>query len=472
MESRTRTLETAPDLVRESFERLRHDSRTRLPWSVERRRTGLQRFERALLAGQWDLVEACSRDFGYRDADETRLAEVLPALSACRYLRKKLKSLARPSRRGLPWFFHPASAYVQYEPLGVVGIISPWNYPAVLALKPLLYAYAAGNRVILKPSERTPRVSAWLAAFVEEVFPPDEAVVVQGGVGVSRQVSSLPLDHLIFTGSGQTGRAIAKQAAAHLTPLTLELGGKCPTVIHESFPIADAARLLFKGKFWNAGQTCVAPDLAYVHESKLSGLVEGLKLWARKREKRRVPMTSMVDARHRDHVQGLLEDARRKGAEVRVLNGAESEMSPHLVLNTTLEMRVRQEEIFGPLLPVVTYTSLDQVFEELRRMPDPLLVYYFDRDRDRQQEVLTRTRSGGVCFNETLLSYAVPQLPFGGIGASGQGLYDGPEGFYAMSQKRSVYRTRLWNLPRGVVPPHGFLTGLMYRLVFGPRGRR
>jgi acyl-CoA reductase-like NAD-dependent aldehyde dehydrogenase len=362
-------------------------------------------------------------------------------------------------------YFLPGRAWVEPLPLGVVGIIAPWNYPVNLVLAPLVGALAAGNRAIIKPSELTPRTSALLAETLRERFRADEIAVVEGGAEVAEAVTHLPLDHLFFTGSTSVGKKVAMAAAANLVPVTLELGGKSPAWIHPEYPLAKAAERIAVGKLFNAGQTCIAPDYVLVaegHDEELARHLEAAAHRAYPDLPRSPDYSAIVSERHLQRLVGLLDDARSRGARLVPLGppaGASSrKLTPTVVLGATLDMKVMQEEIFGPILPILPYSSLEGAREQICRGPRPLALYYFDDDARRAEGLLRRTVSGGASINDTLVHFAQEALPFGGVGASGQGAYHGVAGFDRFSHMRGVLSASALAPARQVQsPPYGRL---------------
>ncbi|RRV83960.1 coniferyl aldehyde dehydrogenase [Stutzerimonas stutzeri] len=427
---------------------------------AQTRRQWLNALRDVLAGNQQALVEAISADFGNRSADETLLAEIMPSLHGIRYARRHLRGWMKPSRRRVGLAFQPASARVIYQPLGVVGIIVPWNYPLYLAIGPLVGALAAGNRVMLKMSESTPATGALLQRLLAQVFPENQVAVVLGDVEVGRAFARLPFDHLLFTGATHIGRDVMRAAADNLTPVTLELGGKSPAIVSATVPLADAAERIAFGKCINAGQTCVAPDYVLVPRARLEGFVDAY----REAVQRLYPSladnpdyTAIINARQLARLQDYLDDARAKGAEVVPLfTEAQQRRMPHcLLLEVNEHMRVMHEEIFGPLLPIIPYDELDEALAYVNARPRPLALYYFGYDRPEQQRVLDSTHSGGVCLNDTLLHVAQDDLPFGGIGPSGMGHYHGREGFLTFSKAKSVFAKQRFNAARLVYPPYG-----------------
>ncbi|HEY0096507.1 MAG TPA: coniferyl aldehyde dehydrogenase, partial [Archangium sp.] len=369
-----------------------------------------------------------------------------------RHARRHLKQWMRRKRVGSTWFLEPSRAFYQYQPLGVVGVIGAWNYQLLLTLGPLVDALAAGNHVMLKPSEITPRSAEVISRIIAEAFPPEYVTCVTGGPEVASDFSALPFDLLFFTGSTRVGELVMKAAAANLTPVTLELGGKSPAIVHDSYPVARAAERIMMGKLFNAGQTCVAPDYVLLPAGREAAFEDEARrvvaaLYPRLADN--PDYTRIVSPRHFARVRGLVEDAREKGARVVPL-GAETGtpddrmIPPTLVFAPGDEMEVMREEIFGPVLPVVTYRTLDEAIAYVNARPKPLALYYFDESARRVDEVLARTLSGGVTINDCVFHLAQHNLPFGGVGPSGMGHYHGFDGFVTFSKKRGVMVQRRW----------------------------
>ncbi|MFJ5299894.1 coniferyl aldehyde dehydrogenase [Pseudomonas sp. NPDC088368] len=416
------------------------------------------------------LIEAISTDFSHRCADETLLAELMPSLHNIRYARRHLKKWMRTSRRSVGMAFQPASAKVIYQPLGVVGVIVPWNYPLYLAIGPLVGALAAGNRVMLKLSESTPATGELLKTLFARIFPEDLVAVVLGEAEVGMAFSKLPFDHLLFTGATSIGRHVMRAAAENLTPVTLELGGKSPAIVSQDVPIMDAAERIAFGKTMNAGQTCVAPDYVLVPANRIDEFVDAY----RQAVKRFYPTladnpdyTAIINPRQMARLNGYIADASSKGAQIVSLyeQGQGRRMPFSLLLDVNDDMLVMQDEIFGPLLPIVPYERIEQAFDYINRRPRPLALYYFGYDKAEQNRVLEQTHSGGVCLNDTLLHVAQDDLPFGGIGPSGMGHYHGHEGFLTFSKAKGVFIKQRVNAARLIYPPYGkAIQKLIYKL--------
>ncbi|QXH36081.1 coniferyl aldehyde dehydrogenase [Pseudomonas muyukensis] len=436
------------------------------------RRQWLKSLREALVNEQQALIAAIDSDFSGRSRDETLIAELLPSVQGLRHAERHLQRWMRPSRRRAGLAFQPASAKVLYQPLGVVGVIVPWNYPLFLAIGPLTGALAAGNRVMLKLSEATPATGLLLKALLERVFPADLVSVVLGEVEVGQAFSRLPFDHLLFTGATGVGRHVMQAAAHNLTPVTLELGGKSPAIVSQQVPLDTAAERIAFGKHLNAGQTCVAPDYVLVPRNRLGAFAEAYQRAVRRQFPRvtdNPDYTRIINPRQLQRLEHLLADARARGAQVLDLYPDEPRqgrcLPPHLLLEVNDDMQVMHEEIFGPLLPLVPYDSLDQALAYINQRPRPLALYYFGYDRAEQARVLRDTHSGGVCLNDTLLHVAQDDLPFGGIGPSGMGHYHGHEGFLTFSKAKAVLAKQRINAARLIYPPYGkALQRLVYKL--------
>jgi coniferyl-aldehyde dehydrogenase len=434
----------------------------------------LDLLSRQIKANRHAFAAAISEDFGNRSAAESDFAEIITALNGIQHTKRHLAKWMKPQRRAVHWSFRPSTARVLYQPLGIVGIISPWNYPLILSLSPIADALAAGNRVMLKPSELTPRVSALLKRMLNEVFPEDQVGVVLGGPDAARDFARLPFDHLLFTGSTAIGREVMRAAAENLTPVTLELGGKSPVVVCRDYPLKKAARMIAIGKYLNAGQTCIAPDYVLVPEDLAESFAETFLAETRALYPTisgNPDYSSIVSDRHYRRLIALIDEARAGGARVLQREdsaaAAERKVPPTVLLHTGADMAVMREEIFGPILPVLPYTDLDQAIRSINSGPRPLALYCFSNDHAVVDGVLARTISGGVTVNGTLMHVAQDDLPFGGIGASGIGAYHGRDGFIRLSHARAVLEiSRFSGLDR-LAPPYGRLFKFMTRLMLG-----
>lgn len=405
-----------------------------------------------------DLADAISADFGHRARPETMLAEVAPVLDGIAATRRRLGRWMRPERRHVSLNFQPGRAWIEYLPVGVVGIVAPWNYPLFLTAGPLIDALAAGNRVTIKPSEITPRFSALFAQTVEETFDPEWVTVVTGGPDVAAAFCAQPWDHLLYTGSTAVGRKVAQAAAENLTPVTLELGGKSPAIVAPDYDVMAAARSIAVGKFFNAGQTCIAPDYVLIDRGRAESFAQAVLVQARKMYPRiagNPDFTSIVSERHYARLSELLGEVERAGA--RVMRFEESmndrRMEPTIVLDAPAESRLMREEIFGPILPVIATDGLAGAIDYVNAQPRPLALYAFTRDRATERHILGRTISGGVTINGTMLHCALHDLPFGGVGPSGMGAYHGRDGFIRMSHARAHYKPGAFTALEMLAPP-------------------
>ena len=428
--------------------------------SAEQRIAWLQALRKVLAAEQQLIAETISADFSHRSHDETRLAELMPSLEGIDYACKNIQRWMKPAKRKVGLAFQPAKAQVLYQPLGVVGVIVPWNYPLFLSIGPLTGALAAGNRVMIKMSEHTPRTAQLLKELLGKVFSEDLVCVVQGEVDVAVAFAELPFDHLLFTGSTQVGKQVMHAAAKNLTPVTLELGGKSPAIISADIPLADAAQRIAFGKTVNAGQTCVAPDYILAPEDRVTDFVAALRTAVLKFYPKLADnpdCTAIINQQHRQRLQDTIADAVNQGAQAIAIHPEtqDQRLPLTLLLNVTDEMRVMQEEIFGPILPIISYTSLDDALAYIRQRPRPLALYYFGHERDEQQYVLHNSHAGGVCINDTLLHVAQHDLPFGGIGPSGMGHYHAHEGFLTFSHSKAVFSKQRFNAAKLIYPPYG-----------------
>ena len=434
------------------------------PPTLKQRRDDLTKLKQAILARQDKFVAALNADFGHRARQESLMLDLGSTVGGINYLISNLRRFMRPERRHVGAIFKPGSAKVVYQPLGVVGIVAPWNFPVSLALTPLATALAAGNRVMLKPSEMTPATTEVLASMLTKTFGEEQIAVVTGDAETGKAFSSLPFDHLFFTGSIPVGRAIMRAASENLVPVTLELGGKSPVIVDDDYALETAARRIAYGKCANGGQICTSPDYLLLPKGKTEDFVAAFRREIDSLYPEIVDnpdFTSIVNQRHFARLSGLVEDAKAKGARVVEFGTKQSSDSqsrqfpPVLLLDVTDEMAVMQEEIFGPILPVATYDGLDDAIAYVNARPRPLALYFFGNDAASQRKVLERTTSGGVLINDTILHYAQDDLPFGGIGSSGMGAYHGIEGFKTMSHAKAVFKQARFNLVDLFRPPFG-----------------
>lgn len=460
---------TPLDTLRPTLDTLRAAWQARRPDAAQRR-DDLARLRDALRRRLDEMADAIAADFGHRSRQESLIADGMTVLTDIDHLRRTLRGWMRPRRVAPGWKLWPARAQLRPVPLGVVGVIAPWNYPVNLALIPLATAIAAGNHVYLKPSEHTPRTSAFLASLLAEVFPPERVTVALGDADVGAAFAGLPFDHLVFTGSTAVGRKVMAAAAPNLTPLTLELGGKSPAIVCPGHPLDRAAARLVTGKLFNAGQTCIAPDYVLVDAARRDALLEALRFEVADRyadaAARAADYSHIVSDAQFQRLSGLLDDARERGLTVLPLldvDGARA-FPPTLVVDPGADAAVMGEEIFGPILPVIGYRTLDEAIDFVNARERPLALYPFG-SRAQVEAILAKTVAGGVTVNDTLLHFAANRLPFGGVGASGMGAYHGRAGFDAMTKALPV----LWQ-PRIAVtdwlrPPYARIAALIDRMV-------
>ncbi len=437
------------------------------PPDAARRIRALGDLLKAVRARREDFVKAISDDFGGRARQETLLLEVFPLVDNIQHAIRQLPRWMRPRPAAAGWQFLPGSARVVYQPLGAVGIIGAWNYPLLLSLSPLVSALAAGNHAMLKPSELAPHTAELLSRLVAELFSPDYVTVVTGGPETGATFAALPFDHLLFTGSTRVGKIVMRAASEHLTPVTLELGGKSPALVHPDFPAHTAAVRIMAGKLYNAGQTCIAPDYALVEAGAREEFVRLASEAAATMYPKVVDnpdFTRIVNREHYHRLRNMVGDATQKGAEMLEVNPAHEAVNeqnrvfpPTILWNVSDRMTVMQEEIFGPVLPVVTYRSLDEAIAYVNARPRPLALYYFDYSSKRVEAVLALTTSGGVTINDTLLHIAQNDLPFGGVGPSGMGSYHGFDGFLTFSKKKGVFVQSRFTTLGLLRPPYGEL---------------
>ncbi|CAI8876513.1 coniferyl aldehyde dehydrogenase [Pseudomonas neuropathica] len=417
------------------------------PWTAEQRCELIDRAIGLLVDYQDDIIEALSADFGHRSPDFSRMLDVLGPLASLKYTKAKIAEWMQPDQRATD----RGEAWVQYQPLGVVGILTAWNFPGNMVFNGLAGALAAGNRVMIKVSEYNPKTSALLARIFREVYAEDEVAIITGGPDIGHAFSQQPFDHLLFTGASSIGKHVMRAAAENLVPVTLELGGKSPTIISRTADLKVAVTKILTGKLHNAGQICLAPDYVFVPEEQQEAFIATVRevvatLFPTLLEN--PDYTSLINARHFERLHGYLNEAREAGVELIELNPADEDFSgqphhkmvPTLLRNPGDELQVMQDEIFGPLLPFKTYNSFAEVVSYINSRPRPLGLYYFGNDAGEEAFVLNRTTSGGVTLNDVLRHGGVETLPFGGVGNSGMGCYHGIDGFRTFSHGKSVLR--------------------------------
>ncbi len=461
-----------PQLFAAEFAALRANAPALRAQAVATRRQRLGRLADWLVANRVAIQQALFQDFK-KPPEETDLTEIWPSLTEIRHSSRQLGKWAAPRRVGTPLALAGTRGWVQVEPKGVVLIIAPWNYPFYLAIDPLASALAAGNAVVIKPAEQTPTTSALLRRLAEELFRPDEVLVLEGGREVASELLRLPWDHIFFTGSPQVGKIVMRAAAEHLSGLTLELGGKSPAIVDETANLRDAAEKIVWGKFVNAGQTCVAPDYllvqASVHDELLAEMSRAIgKYYGSDNEsiKASKSFARIVNAHHFGRLAALLEDAQTRGATV-VQGGSLDEhqcyLEPTILADVPAGAAILEEEIFGPLLPVLTFEHLPETVAYVNARPKPLAQYVFTASPANRRYLLDSIAAGGAAVNETIIQLAHPDLPFGGVGNSGLGKAHGHAGFLAFSNEKAVLRQRVGLT--GIKPFYPPYTGRVRRLL-------
>ncbi|MFU8814015.1 MAG: coniferyl aldehyde dehydrogenase [Pseudomonadales bacterium] len=463
--------ETSRDHMLSLVERQREDYLREGVVSADKRKDRLERAIGLLKAHEKRLVEAMDADFGHRSEHQSLFTDVAASIGPLRHAQKHLARWMRPEKRKVgpfPLNLLGAKARVEYQPLGVVGVISPWNFPVNLTFTPLAGVLAAGNRCIIKPSEYTPATSEVMAEIFPTAFDELEIAIVTGGPQTGADFSSLPFDHLLFTGATSVARHVMRAAADNLVPVTLELGGKSPVVVGRSTDIQKTTDAIMTGKLLNAGQICLAPDYVFVPEERMDEFVSS----SQRSVARMYPTlldnpdyTSVIDQRHYDRLNGYVEEARAAGARVVEINpaGEDFRQQPHhkipptLIVDPSEDLKVMQDEIFGPILPVKGYARIEETIDYINHKPRPLGLYYFGRDAAEQRSVLTHTTSGGVTVNDVIMHVAQEDLPFGGVGPSGMGAYHGFDGFRAFSHAKSIFTQSRINVAElaGLRPPYG-----------------
>ncbi|MCO4811404.1 MAG: coniferyl aldehyde dehydrogenase [Gammaproteobacteria bacterium] len=435
--------------------------------STEQRIERLNKAIDLLITHSDALCAAMRDDFGHRSMDASLAFDIGGSIDALKYAKRHLRKWMRPEKRSpqFPLGLFGAKASVRYQPKGVVGIISPWNFPVNLAFAPLAGVLAAGNRAMIKPSEFTEQTSGLMAELIGQYYQEDEVAVVTGGPEIGAAFSELPFDHLVFTGATSVARHVMRAAAENLVPLTLELGGKSPVIVGNSADMQKVALRTMTCKTLNAGQICLAPDYVLLPEGKANEFATAAKSAIETMYPSGVTRsddyTAVINERHYNRLQACAEDARNKGAKIVDLDSSETStdspyrMPPALVLEPEDDMQVMQDEIFGPLLPVKTYSSIEQAIAYINARPRPLAVYYFGDDTAEQDRVLTETVSGGATINDVLFHIAQEDLPFGGIGPSGMGCYHGKDGFNEFSHRKAVYTQTKADLMSVLRPPYG-----------------
>ncbi len=435
----------------------------------------LKKLKKVIEDRRVEIAKALYMDFR-KPESETELTEIHSVLDEINHTVKKLAKWMQRKRVGTPITLIGARSYIQYEARGICLIIAPWNYPFQLALNPLVAAIAAGNVCVLKPSEKTPNTSLIIEKIIKECFAPDEVLTVLGGVEVSKMLLDMPFDHIFFTGSTAVGKIVMEKAAKHLTSVTLELGGKSPVIVDESADLDMAADRIMWGKFVNAGQTCVAPDYVFVHEKVKTAFLEKCKIAISRaygetddQRERSDSFARLVDDGAFKRLRGHLDDCQNQGGTF-LIGGVHSEadryLAPTILSDINDQMTIMNEEVFGPLLPVKTYTNLDYVINYIQTHDKPLALYLFTNNSEIEKRILSETTSGGIVINQVLIHFANANLPFGGVGSSGMGNYHGEFGFRAFSHARAVLKQGKFALIGLYFPPYGtMLSKIAFRLL-------
>jgi len=448
--------------IQSAFERLKEVSQQTPYPSYKERLSGLTKLQDALLKHETSLLDALQKDFGCRAHEESRILELIPTLGEIKHAKRHLKKWMRPERRSVHISSFPASAKIFYQPKGVIGVISPWNYPVLLSLGPLVGALSAGNRAMLKLSEFCPETNTVLRRIVNEALGDKWVEVVEGEADAANALSSQPLDHLLFTGSTSVGRIVMQNAAKNLTPVTLELGGKSPLLVAQSADLRDVAEKLVFGKLVNAGQTCVAPDYVLCHHTQKQTLVDHIKEVVDEYYPQGIlspDYTSIINERQLARLKAYLENATELGAICENLmpeSGLEKDgkLAFHIVRQPTDDMDVMKDEIFGPILPILVYSEIQSALSYIHSKPRPLSMYVFSKEESDKKLCEEQIVSGSLVMNHTLIQVAQPDLPFGGVGPSGMGVYHAEEGFKTFSHGRSVLDKKGFNSLKLLKPPY------------------
>lgn len=447
------------------------------PIPRQERIEALDRFQTALYEQRLDLASTINQDYGGRSTAETLLMEIFVLIDEIRHTKRHLRKWMSPNHVMPNWQFLPGRARYVYQPLGVVGVMGAWNYQLLLSLSPMIGAISAGNHVMVRPSELAPLTAELMRKIIADCFPEEYVTVITGGLEVSQAFSALPFDHLIFTGSTNVGKIVMRNAAEHLTPVTLELGGKSPALIGEGYDLKSAAHAVLHGKLSNAGQTCVAPDYVLIHENSRDEFVQLCADTAASFYPSLVKnpdYTHIISDRHYQRLEQITAEVANKSGTVRTVNPANEECSiengvfpPTIVYDCADDCVAVNEEIFGPILPIVTYRTLDEAMDYINDRPRPLALYYFNHDRSLSKKVIDGTMSGGVTMNGCLYHLVQNNLPFGGVGDSGMGAYHGLDGFQTFSKKKAIFYQSRFSLSKFLRPPYGnlfsFLLGTLMR---------
>lgn len=436
--------------------------------SLTSRINAIKTIKKILLTHKNEILNALNDDFGFRDQNESIITEVLPSISNINYVLKHLPEWLEPEKRHVSLLHWPAKNYVFYQPKGIIGIIVPWNYPLILAIIPIVYALASGNSVMVKLSEYSKNLEHILIKLFSQYFAKEKLIFIEGGIETAKVFSQLPFDHLFFTGSTEVGKAVMRNAAENLTPVTLELGGKSPVIIAKNInnkQLKKAIKSILFAKYLNSGQTCIAPDYLYVPKEKLDEIISLFKASYQKflnQGKNKEKITSLIHQKHYQRIQNLLYDEKINSDQIKTLSIENNKNSDNnlrqlelqLVINPNNNSQLMKEEIFGPILPILTYEHLDDVISYINQNNRPLSLYFYG-DKKTFKHILKQTHAGGLCFNEALMQIAQDDLPFGGIGHSGMGNYHSKEGFISFSHQKAIHQKGKISFASLAYPPFG-----------------
>ncbi|WP_144392620.1 coniferyl aldehyde dehydrogenase [Pleionea sediminis] len=460
--------------IHDIFEQQKHAFLSHPYPDKKERKEMLKALKKSLLANQDRLLKSLSADYSHRSKDDSIMADFLPSIMSINYALKNLKHWMKPEKRHVDLLFRPAKAWIEYQPLGVVGIIVPWNYPIYLSIGPLVSALSAGNRAMIKLSEYTPYTNRIIREIIEDVFDQTEVSIIEGDANVAANFSALPFDHLFFTGSTQVGKHVMRAAANNLTPVTLELGGKSPVLITEDAPMVTAVERMIYGKCLNAGQTCVAPDYVLCPQDKVAELIELLE----NQFKKLYPSiadnndyTAIINESHYGRLKAWLSEAESAGCEIIQLDSGNETFEPAkrkipltLVVNPPEHLNIVQQEIFGPILPIISYEHINDAIRYIQTKPRPLALYLMTFNKKLQKQLLRHTHAGGVCINDSVIHVAQDDLPFGGVGSSGMGHYHAKEGFLTFSKAKPIFKKGKFNSLKFAFPPYGrWIHKLIYK---------
>ena len=428
--------------------------------TVSQRKAKLKKLHKAILAYRPQIKEALYQDYR-KHPSEVDLTEIYPITSEIKHTKSHLRSWMSDTRVSTPLAMMGSSSYIKHEPKGVVLITSPWNFPFNLTFGPLVSAIAAGNCVMVKPSEHTPHSSALMKKIISELFDENEVALIEGGINTSQTLMTLPFNHIFFTGAPSIGKIVMKAAAQHLTSVTLELGGKSPTIVDETASVDTAARRIAWGKFMNNGQICIAPDYVFVHESKKQEFIEAVKKYMKtfytEDASKETSYARIVNNKHFGRVKGYIDDAVAKGAKIEVggdFDNDQDYISPTVMTNVSKESTLMTEEIFGPVMPVYGFTDIQEVIDEVNANEKPLALYIYSKSRKNINRIMANTRAGGTCINHNAVHFFNANLPFGGSNNSGIGKGHGRYGFEAFSNPRGVLKQHIPNALEMLMPPY------------------